>query len=276
MDEKIMKLLKFSILWLSFFAVKPSLADYIITIAASPVPHAEILKQVQPMLKKEGIELKIIEFNDYILPNLAVNQGKIDANYFQHMPYLQQFNKDRGTNLVELVGVHIEPMGVYMSSNPDLKTVAKSGLIRDLPKTKLVVGVPSDTTNEGRALLLLQKNGLIKLQAGVVYPTKSNIISNPYNLQFVELEAAMLPRMLSSNQLDLAVINSNYALLANLAPKKNAVFVEDGTSPYVNIVAVRPDEFNLPKMKALAKALHSVIIKQYIEKQYKGAITSAF
>ncbi len=271
-----MNLFKVSLLCLNILVLNFCVADEVLTVGASPVPHADILKQAEPILKKEGIILKVVEFNDYILPNLAVSQSKIDANYFQHIQYLKQFNKDRGTNLVELLAVHVEPMGVYVSSNPSLKVFAKSKLLNNLPKTKLLVGIPSDITNEGRALSLLQKNGLIKLKLSVNYPTKADIISNPYNFQFIELEPAILPRMLSRKQLDIAVINSNYALNANLAPYKDAIFIEDSSSPYVNIVAVRPDEVNLPKIKALAKVLHSSEIKRYINKQYKGAITPTF
>lgn len=248
--------------------------DEVITIATSPVPHAEILQQVQPILKKEGVDLQIKEFNDYILPNLVVSEGKMAANFFQHRPYLEQFNKDRGTNLVELVGVDIEPMGVYSSKDSKMKTFDKSKLLKDLPKG-IKVSVPNDTTNEGRALLLLQRNGLIKIKAGIKYPTKKDIVSNPYNLSFVELEAPMLPRMLVSKQVDLAVINSNFALSANLNPVKDAIFIEDAQSPYVNIIAVRKDEINQPKMKKLVNAIKSPQIKTYIMMHYKGAVIPA-
>ena len=271
-----MKILKISLCVLSLFVATAFADDQVIKIAASPVPHAEILKQVKPILKKEGIDLQIIEFNDYVQPNLAVSQGSMDANFFQHTPYLIVFNKQHGTNLVELVGVHVEPMGVYVSKNKDLVNFVKTKSLKNLLKTKLTVGLPNDATNEGRALLLLQKNGFVKLKSGVAFPTVSSITSNPYNLKFIELDPAMLPRMVLSNQLDLAVINSNYAIPANLNPVKDAVFIEDAKSPYVNIVAVRPDELNEPKMKKLAQALHSATVKNYIEKQYKGAIVPAF
>ena len=271
-----MKLIKLSICLLGMLVTNAFALDEVIKIAASPVPHAEILKQVEPILKKEGVDLQITEFSDYIQPNLAVAQGSMDANFFQHAPYLKQFNKEHGTTLVALVGVHVEPMGVYVSGNPALKDFVKTKSLASLPKTKLVVGLPNDTTNEGRALLLLQKNGFIKIKSGVAFPTKSAITTNTYNLKFMELDPAMLPRMLLSKQIDLAVINSNYALPANLNPKKDAVFIEDASSPYVNIIAVRPNELNQPKMKKLAQAMHSVAVKQYIEKQYKGAIVPAF
>lgn len=250
-------------------------ADETIVIAASPVPHAEILKQIKPVLKAQGIDLQIKEFNDYVQPNLLVQQKQLDANFFQHRPYLAQFNKEHGTTLVELVGVQIEPMGLYASKNPKLKDFIASKDASKLPKGA-IVGVPNDTTNEGRALLLLQANGVIKITPGVAYPTKKDISSNPYNIVVKELEPAMLPRSLLSNQLDLSVINSNYALTANMNPLKDAIFIEGSKSPYVNIVAVRPDELNEPKMKALAKALNSQQTKDFINKTYKGAVVPAF
>lgn len=249
----------------------------IITIAATPVPHAEILEQIKPLLAKDGIDLQIKEFSDYVQPNLLVQQKQLDANYFQHIPYLTEFNKQHSTDLVELVGVHIEPIGIYINSN-DKSKLAGFTATKDVTKfpTGLVIGVPNDATNEGRALALLQKNGLIKIKDGVTYPTKDDISSNPYNLQFKELDAAMLPRVLQSKDLDIAVINSNYALQANLNPLKDAIFIEDLNSPYVNIIAVRPDELNEPKMKKLADALHSPEIKQFILNKYQGAIVPAF
>ena len=242
-----------------------------ITIGASPVPHAEILKQVVPILKKQGITLKISEFSDYVQPNLLVQQTQLDANFFQHRPYLTQFNKEHGTNLVELTGVEIEPMGIYASSDAQLQDFVASKNISKLPRN-LTVGVPNDTTNEGRALLLLQNNDFIKIKHGVKYPTKQDIIANPYNIDFKELDAAMLPRALLAKQLDVAVINSNYAIEAKMNPLKDAVFIENAHSPYVNVIAVRPDELQLPQMKALAKAIHTAAITQFILTQYKGAV----
>lgn len=269
-----MKLLKSLIIGLGLVTTI-AFADETITIAASPVPHAEILRFVTPILKKQGINLQVTEFTDYIQPNLLVSQKQIDANYFQHIPYLTEFNKERGTNLVPLVSVHIEPMGVYAAQEDSLTAFVMSKNLNKLPKG-LTIGVPSDTTNEGRALLLLQKNGVIKIKAGVAYPTKGDIVANPYNIQIKELDPALLPRVIKSKQVDLAVINSNYALQANLNPLKDAVFIEDKNSPYVNVIAVRPDELNMPKMKALAKVMNSKQVKQYILQTYKGAIVPAF
>lgn len=250
-------------------------ADEVITIGATSVPHAQILQQVKPILKREGIDLQIKEFSDYVQPNFLVDQKQLDANFFQHRPYLEQFNKERGTHLVELVGVHIEPMGIYASSNPKLKDFIQNKSVSKLSKG-LLVGVPNDTTNEGRALLLLQKNGFITIKAGVKYPTRKDIVSNPYSISLKELDPAMLPRAMKANQLDLAVINSNFALQGGINPLKDAIFIEDANSPYVNIVVVLKGTENEPKMKKLAEALHSAAIKQYITSAYKGAVVPAF
>lgn len=263
------------ILLLGLFSIGSSFADETITIGASPVPHAEILKQIKPILAQEGIDLQIKEFTDYVTPNLVVDQKQLDANFFQHRPYLKEFNKEHGTKLVELVGVEVEPMGLYVGNNPKFKIFA----VKKKPKALAlgaIIGIPNDTTNEGRALLLLQQNGLIKIRGGVIYPTKDDITSNPYQLSFKELDAAMLPRALVSNQLDMAVINSNYAIQSNMNPLKDSVFIENSNSPYVNIVVVRADELNKPKMQKLAKALHSAVIKRFILNQYKGAVVPAF
>lgn len=249
-------------------------ANETITIGASPVPHAEMLKFVKPTLAKQGYDLKITEFSDYITPNLAVTQKQLDANFFQHQPYLTEYNKDHKTNLVALVKVHLEPMGVYANKTSEAKFI-QSKKANDILKGSKI-GVPNDPTNEGRALNILQANGIVKIKAGVAYPTKKDIIGNPYNVQIVELDPAMLPRSLAGKQIDLAVINSNFALLANLKPTRDAVILETKDSPFANIVVVRPDELNQPKMKALAKALTSPEMKKFIEQQYNGAVIPAF
>jgi D-methionine transport system substrate-binding protein len=265
--------MKFKLILLvtALFTANVFAADEVITIGATSVPHAQILQQVKPILKKEGIDLQIKEFSDYVQPNFLVDQKQLDANFFQHRPYLEQFNKERGTNLVELTGVHIEPMGIYASSNPKLKDFIQSKSLDKLPKG-LSVGVPNDTTNEGRALLLLQKNGIIRIKSGVKYPTRKDIAANPYNISLKELDPAMLPRAMIANQLDLAVINSNFALQAGINPLKDAIFIEDSNSPYVNIVVVKAGSQNEPKMKKLAQALHSAAISQYITTTYKGVV----
>ncbi len=245
--------------------------DTIITIGASPVPQAEILKQIKPILKAQGIDLQIKEFSDYVQPNLLVEQKQLDANFFQHKPYMEQFNKEHGTHLVSLIGVHIEPMGVYASSNPKLTEFVKSKDPTKLPKG-LTIGVPNDTTNEGRALLLLQQNKIITLKPNVAYPTKKDIVTNPYNVTIKELDAGMIARNLVAHQLDLAVINSNYAIQSNLNPVLDAVFIESNQSPYVNIIAIRPEELREPQMQALAKAIKSKQVTDFIFKNYKGAV----
>lgn len=250
------------------------MANETITIGASPVPHAEMLKFVKPALAKQGYDLKITEFSDYITPNLAVTQKQLDANFFQHQPYLDQYNKDHGTNLVALVKVHLEPMGIYANKTTEAKFITSKKATDIVKGSK--IGVPNDPTNEGRALNILQANGFIKVKAGVAYPTKKDVTANPYNIQFVELDPAMLPRSLAGKQLDLAVINSNFALSANLKPTKDAVLLEGKNSPFANIVVVRPDELNQPKMKALAKALTSPEMKKFIEQKYDGAVIPAF
>jgi D-methionine transport system substrate-binding protein len=257
---------------ISFSAL--SYANETITIGATPVPQAEILKFIAPTLAKQGYTLKITEFSDYITPNLALSQKQLDANFFQHQPYLNQYNHDHGTNLIPLVKVHLEPMGIYANAKSEAKLIASKKANEVSPKSK--VGVPNDPTNEGRALHLLQANGFLKLQAGVAYPTKANITANPYQLEIIELDPAMLPRSLAAKQLDIAVINSNFALAANLKPTQDALFLETKNSPFVNIVAIRPDELAQPKIKALAKALNSAATKKFINDKYKGALVPAF
>lgn len=236
-----------------------------ITIGASPVPHAEILNEAKAELEKEGIELKIVEFTDYVKPNLALNDKEIDANFFQHQPYLDKFNADRGLELISAGTVHIEPMAIYSHS---LKDIAA---IQDGAK----VAIPNDPTNGGRALLLLAKAGLIELNDNNnIHATVTDIKSNPHHLQIIELEAPQLPRSL--DDVAIAVINTNYALEANLNPLKDALLTESKDSPYANIIAIRKDEENRPEIKKLMKALQSAEMKKFIEDKYKGSILPAF
>ena len=251
-----------------------ALADEVITVGASPVPHAELLKYAKPLLAKQGYTLKVTEFSDYVTPNLALSQKQLDANFFQHQPYLTQYDKDHGTNLVALVKVHLEPMGVYANSTTEASLIKSKKAVDTLNGSK--VGVPSDPTNEGRTLNLLQSNGIIKIKSGVAYPTKKDIVANPYNVKIIELDPAMLPRALKGNQLDIAVINSNFALSAGMQPTKDALFIETKDSPFANIVVIRPDEVNEPKIKALAKVMNSPEMKQYIVQKYNGQIIPAF
>ena len=236
-----------------------------LTVAATPVPHAEILNFVKPQLAKEGVELKVKEFTDYIQPNVQVAEKRLDANFFQHQPYLDEFNKGKGTNLVSIAGVHLEPLGAYSSKYKKLD---------EIPSGANVV-IPNDATNGGRALLLLQKAGLITLKDKAnILSTPKDIAENPKNLKIRELEAATLPRVLT--QVDLALINTNYALEAKLNPEKDALVIEGSDSPYVNILVARPDNKDSDALKKLVGALHSPEVKQFILEKYKGAVIPAF
>ncbi|HHY19052.1 MAG TPA: MetQ/NlpA family ABC transporter substrate-binding protein [Firmicutes bacterium] len=234
-------------------------------IGATPRPHAEILELIKPMAKAKGIEIVIVEFTDYVQPNIALADGELDANFFQHKPYLETFSKDRRLALSSLVAVHIEPMGAYSKKIKDLNELKKGAS----------VGIPNDPTNGGRALLLLQAGGLIELdkKAGIL-PTTLDVVKNPLNLKFRELEAAMLPRSLQD--LDLAIINTNYALEGGLVPTKDALIMEGSESPYANIIAVRTKDLDKPEFKILAEILTSEEVKEFLEKEYKGSIVAAF
>ena len=237
----------------------------VLKAGATPVPHAEILNEIKPLLAKDGIDLQIIEFTDYVKPNLSLNDKEIDANFFQHEPYLKKFAADRKLDLVNLVAVHIEPMGVYSKKLKDIKSVPDGAK----------VAIPNDPTNGGRALNILAKAGLIKLKDGVgISATVGDIVENPKNLKITEAEAAMLPRTL--DDVDLAVINSNFAMEAKLNPTKDALFIEPKDSPYANIVAVRKGDENRKEIQALKKALTSPEVKKFIEEKYKGAVIPAF
>lgn len=236
-----------------------------LTVAASPTPHAEILNQCVPILAEQGIELVVNEYSDYVVPNTAVEDGDEDANYFQHLPYLEEFNETRGTHLVSVAGVHIEPMGIY---------AGRVSSLEDLPDGA-VIAVPNDATNEGRALLLLEAQGLITLDdSSNLTATPNNIVDNPKNLEFQELEAATIPSVLAD--VDLAVINSNYALGAGLNPVKDALAIESKDSPYANIVAIRTGDDSRAEIQKLKAALTSAEVKKFIETEYKGAVVPAF
>lgn len=235
-----------------------------IIVGATPVPHAEILEAVKPELKKAGYDLEIKVFNDYVIPNLAVNDGEIDANYFQHIPYLKEFNKNKGTNLVETVGVHLEPMGVYS------KKIKNLSELKDGSK----VSIPNDPTNESRALDVLETAGLIKLDKNVALKTPLDIVENPKNLEFVEIEAATLPRTL--DDVEISVINTNYALSAGFNPLKDALALESKDSPYTNVVAVKAENKDSKKIKALNEALQTEAVKKFIVEKYEGAILPTF
>ena len=235
-------------------------------VGATAVPHAEILEAAKPLLEKEGITLEIVEFNDYVQPNLALNDKELDANFFQHEPYLKNFmDEHKEVKLKNAAGIHIEPMGVYSRKIKKL----------DELKDGATIAIPNDPTNGGRSLLLLEKAGIIKLKEGVgEKATVGDIAENKKNIKFQEVEAAQVPRTL--DDVDAAVINSNFAMQVNLDPTKDAMFIEDSTSPYVNIIAVREGDENRPEIQALIKVLHSDEIKQFITEKYKGAVVPAF
>lgn len=236
-----------------------------LSVAASPTPHAEILKQCVDILKEQGIELVVNEYSDYVVPNTAVEDGDEDANYFQHVPYLDNFNAERGTHLVSVAGVHIEPMGLYAGNSASLDAIPDGGK----------VAVPNDPTNEGRALLLLEAQGLIKLKdSSNLEATPNDIAENPKNLEFVELEAANVPANL--DEVDIAAINSNYALGAGLNPVEDALVIEASDSPYVNILVVKEGNENNEAVQALVKALQSDTVKDYINNTFGGAVVPAF
>lgn len=235
-------------------------------VGATAVPHAEILEQIKDDLKAQNIDLQIVEFNDYVQPNLALNDKELDANYFQHAPYLENFIKEHPeVKDVNAAGIHIEPMGIYSHK---LKSLAE---VQDGAR----VAIPNDPTNGGRALILLSKAGLIKLKDdGNIATTVQDVVDNPKKLEFQELEAAQVPRAI--DDVDIAVINSNFAMQVQLNPVKDSLFIEDSTSPYVNIVAVRAGDEDRPELKALIKALQSDKVKKFIEEKYKGAVVAAF
>ena len=235
-------------------------------VGATPVPHAEILEIVKPLLAKQNIDLQIVEFSDYVQPNLALNDKELDANFFQQEPYLDNFiSEHKELKLKNAGGVHIEPMGIYSKKIKELTALPNGASI----------AIPNDPTNGGRSLLLLEKAGLLKLREGAgVKATVQDIADNPKNLKFQEVEAAQVP--LTLDDVDAAVINTNFAMQVNLVPTKDALFMEDKTSPYVNIVAVREGDEKRPEIEALMKALTSKEVKDFIDSKYKGAIVPAF
>lgn len=235
-----------------------------IKIGATPLPHAEILEHVKPALEKKGVILEITEFNDYVQPNLAVDEGELDVNFFQHKPYLDVFVKDHGSDLVPVAGVHVEPMGLYSK---------KITMIDEL-KDGATIAIPNDPTNGGRALLLLAKEGLIKLEDPTsVTATVLDITENKKNLQFQELEAAQLPRALED--VDAAIINTNYAISAELNPMHDAIISEDANSPYVNILVANSKSIKNPDLKILVDELSTDSTAQFILETYQGAVAPA-
>ena len=239
-----------------------------ITVAASATPHAEILAAAKPILAEQGWDLEVTEFDDYVLPNEVVESGEMDANYFQHVPYLDSFNEEKGTHLVEVGKIHYEPFGIYAGKTASLDELADGAK----------VAVPNDATNEARALLLLEAQGLLKLKDGAgLKATKTDIVENPKNLDILEVEAAQVPRSLPD--VDVAVINGNYAIEAGLKVS-DALAVEasdsEAATTYGNVVAVQEGKEEDAKTKALMEALTSDAVKEYIEQTYEGAVVPLF
>ena len=239
-----------------------------IVVGASPAPHAEILEAIASVLEEKGYKLVLKEYTDYVQPNLALDAGDLDANYFQHLPYLEQFNAENGTKIVSAAAIHYEPFGIYAGKTSDLKDLADGAK----------VAVPNDATNEARALLLLEAQGLIKLTDGVgLNATKTDIVENPKNLDILEVEAAQTPRSLQD--VDIAVINGNYAIEAGLKVS-DALAVEasdsEAATTYGNIVAVKEGKENDEKTAALVEALNSSEAKAFIESTYNGAVVPLF
>ena len=238
-----------------------------VKVGASPVPHAEILAYIRDNLAAAaGLEIEIVEFTDYVQPNLALNDGQLDANFFQHLPYLENFNANRGTDLVSIANVHIEPLGIYSKTITDLSQVPDGA----------VVIIPNDDTNGGRALNLLAANGFITLKPDAGFSaTVADIADNPKNLKISELESAQLVRALDDAAL--AVINGNYALEGGLIPSKDALALESSeNNPYVNILAVKRGSENDEAILALVKLLTSAEVKAFIEEKYAGSVLPAF
>lgn len=240
-----------------------------ITVGASPTPHAEILNAAKDVLAEDGWTLNVVEFTDYVQPNTALVDGDLDANYFQHIPYLNNFNKENNADLVSAIEMHYEPFGIYPGKTATLEELADGA----------TVAVPNDGSNETRALLLLQDAGLITLKDGIdptSDATKLDIVENPKNLDIQEIAAEQLPRSLED--VDLAVINGNYALQADLNAKEDSLITEnpDYAKVYVNVVACRNGDETSDKIQALQKALQSDTVKQFIDDTYKGAVVATF
>ena len=251
---------------LAFALAVPAMAeDTAITVAASPTPHAEILDRAAELLEEQGYTLEVVEFTDYVQPNLVVDSGEIDANYFQHIPYLDEFNVENGTHLVNVGGIHYEPFGIYPGTKASLSELADGD----------VIAVPNDTTNEARALLLLEANGIIKLKEGAgLTATVQDIEEYSVNIKIQELEAAQVSRVVG--EVSFVVLNGNYALDAGFSVGKDAVAYETSDSEaaktYVNVIAVKEGNENNAGIVALVNVLKSDAVKQYINDTYDGAV----
>ncbi|MDR2869789.1 MAG: MetQ/NlpA family ABC transporter substrate-binding protein [Deferribacteraceae bacterium] len=246
-------------------AATPEATLQVLKVGATPVPHAAILELIKDDLKAAGVELEIIEFTDYVTPNIALNDGQIDANFFQHQPYLDSFIAEHSMDLVSLGGIHVEPLGLYSQKMTEIGELADGATI----------AIANDPTNEGRALLLLQANGLLTVnpEAGLE-ATPIDIVENPKNLKFSELDAAQLPRVLED--VDAAIINGNYAMEAKFNPEKDALILEGAESPYVNIITIKKGMENDPRLQALMTALKSDKVKTFISENYAGGVVAVF
>ncbi len=245
-------------------APKDASKKIVLKVGATPVPHAELLNFVKPQLAKEGVDLQVIEFTDYVKPNLSLSDKELDANFFQHVPFLEKTCQERNLKLTVLDKIHIEPMGCYSKKVKDIKSLPNGAK----------VAIPNDPTNGGRSLMLLEAAGLLKLKEGKgITATPNDLAANPKNLKIIEVESATLPRALDDT--DLAVINSNFAMEAKLNPVKDSLFIEKD-SPYANVIAVRTGDEKRPELLKLAKALKTPEVKKFIEDKYKGAVVPAF
>lgn len=250
---------------LTILTLSTSIYAGVVKIGASPVPHLEILNYVKDDLQKQGVKLKVVEFTDYVTPNLALDDKSIDANFFQHLPYLEKFAQERKLNLASAGQVHVEPIGLYSK---------KVKSVKDLKK-RSVIAIPNDPTNGGRALILLHNNGIITLKDPKdLSCTESDIVKNPKKLKFKSVEAAQLPRVLKD--VDAAIINSNYSLEAGLNPKTDALLIEGSESPYANIIAVRKGDEKKEDIKKLINVLQTEKVRKFINEKYKGAVVPAF
>lgn len=237
----------------------------VIKVGVTAGPHAEIMDEVKKLAEKQGLKIEVIEFNDYIQPNVALNQGDIDVNSFQHEPYLNNIVKDRGFDIVSIGKTVIFPMGIYSKKIKDLAQISDGGTII----------IPNDPTNGGRALLLLEQKGLIKLKNGAgLTASAADIAENPKHLKFKELDAAQIPRSL--DDVDAAAINTNYAITANLNPVKDAIALEGGESPYANIIAVRGKDKENPDYQKLVKIYQSAEMKAFIQDHFKGSVVAGW
>lgn len=259
-----MKILKLAIAFLTALNLNAKSDEKTIVVGVSPVPHAQILEVVKPKLKEQGYELVISEITDYSIPNIATNDGDLDANFFQHEPYLNEHNKNRNTDLVKVVAVHLEPLGFYSNKIKNINEL----------KDNATIAIAHDPTNGNRALRILQNAGLITLDESAVLATPADIVKNPKGLKFIEIEGALIPRSL--NDVDLAAISTNFVLDMGLNPSKDALIIEGTNSPYANIIATKRGNENSPKIKALSNAVTSDEVRNFINERYKGAVLPVF